>query len=75
MIICVLQRIFIQLLEPPIPPRDHLQGPTPQDDHLQPQQGHEKCFFETPHNEIKCVLCIKQSNFKFPCVRRVFANI
>ena len=21
--------------------------------------GHEKCIFETPHNEIKCVLSIK----------------
>ena len=25
--------------------------------------GHEKCIFETPHNEIKCVLSIKESNF------------
>ena len=25
--------------------------------------GHEKCIFETPHNEIKCVLGIKESNF------------
>ena len=26
-------------------------------------QGHEKCIFETPDNEIKCVLGIKESNF------------
>ena len=28
-----------------------------------PQIGHEKCIFETPHNEIKCVLSAKESNF------------
>ena len=47
--------IFIQLLESPIP---H------QDDHLQPRKGHEKRIFETLHNEIKCVLSVKESNFK-----------
>ena len=26
-------------------------------------KGHEKCIFETPHNEIKCVLSVKESNF------------
>ena len=26
-------------------------------------KGHEKCIFETPHNEIKCVFNIKESNF------------
>ena len=25
--------------------------------------GHEKCIFETPHNEIKCVLGITESKF------------
>ena len=29
----------------------------------QPRKGHEKCIFETLHNEIKCVLSIKESNF------------
>ena len=24
---------------------------------------HEKCIFENPHNEIKCVLNVKESNF------------
>ena len=24
---------------------------------------HEKCIFETPYNEIKCVLSVKESNF------------
>ena len=24
---------------------------------------HEKCIFETPQDEIKCVLSIKESNF------------
>ena len=23
----------------------------------------ERCIFETPHNEIKCVLSVKESNF------------
>ena len=27
------------------------------------RKGHEKCIFETPHNEIKCVLSIKELNF------------
>ena len=26
-------------------------------------EGHEKCIFETPHKEIKCVLSNKESNF------------
>ena len=26
-------------------------------------KGHEKCIFETPYNEIKCVLSVKESNF------------
>ena len=26
-------------------------------------KGHEKCIFETPHNEIECVLSVKESNF------------
>ena len=26
-------------------------------------KGHEKCIFEAPHNEIKCVLRIKDSKF------------
>ena len=26
-------------------------------------KGHEKCIFETLHNEIKCVLSVKESNF------------
>ena len=64
MIICVLKRILhkkkvilIQLLESPIPPFTAAGGtPTPPDDHLQPPKGHEKCIFETLHNEIKCVL-------------------
>ena len=35
--------------------------PVPLDDHLQPRKGHEKCIFETLHNEVKCVLSIKES--------------
>ena len=27
---------------------------------------HEKCIFETPHNEIKCVLSTKELNFGQP---------
>ena len=26
-------------------------------------KGHEKCIFETPHNEIKYVSSVKESNF------------
>ena len=26
-------------------------------------KGHEKCILETPHNDIKCVLSVKESNF------------
>ena len=33
------------------------------DDHLQPQKGHGNCIFETPHNEIKCVLSVEESSF------------
>ena len=33
------------------------------DDHLQPPKGHGKHIFETLHNEIKCVLIIKEPNF------------
>ena len=29
----------------------------------QRQKGHEKCISETPHNEMKCVLSFKESNF------------
>ena len=70
--------IFMQLLESPIPPLTAAalrmiicKRPVPPDHHLQeagpsfwqPQKGHEKCIFETLHNEIKCVLSIKGSNF------------
>ena len=27
------------------------------------EKVHEKCIFETPHNGIKCVLSMKESNF------------
>ena len=37
--------------------------PVPPVDHLQPQKGHEKSIFETLHNDIKCVLGIKESKF------------
>ena len=37
--------------------------PVPPHDHLRPQKGHEKCIFETLHNEIRCVLSVKESNF------------
>ena len=37
--------------------------PVPPDDYLQPREGHEKCIIETLHNEKKCVLSIKESNF------------
>ena len=30
---------------------------------IQRCKGHEKCIFETPHNEIEYVLSIKESNF------------
>ena len=26
-------------------------------------KGHKNCIFETPHNKIKCVLIVKESNF------------
>ena len=26
-------------------------------------KGSKKCIFETPYNEIKCVLSVKESNF------------
>ena len=29
----------------------------------QPRKGHVKCIFETLHNEINCVLSVKESNF------------
>ena len=35
----------------------------PQDVHLQQQKGHEKHIFETLHNEIKCVLSVKEDRF------------
>ena len=37
--------------------------PVPLDDHLIPRKGHEKCIFEALHNQIKCFLSIKESNF------------
>ena len=37
--------------------------PVPPDDHWQPRKGHEKCIFETLHNEMQCVLSNKESNF------------
>ena len=43
------------------PPDDHLQEAGPS--FCQPQKGQEKCIFETLHNEIECVLSIKESNF------------
>ena len=27
-------------------------------------KGHEKCIFETPYNEIKCVLSVRESYYK-----------
>ena len=68
----------MQLLESPIPPliaaaleMTICKKPVPPDHHLQEagpsfsqlRQGHEKCIFETLHNEIKCVLSVKESNF------------
>ena len=39
--------------------------PAPPDHHLQPRkEENEKCIFETVHNEIECVLSIKESNCK-----------
>ena len=70
--------IFMQLLESPIPPLTAAalrmticKRPVPLCHHLQeagpsfwqPRKGHEKCIFETLHNEIKCVLSVKESNF------------
>ena len=40
------------------PPDDHLQETGPS--FWQPQKGHEKCIFETLHNEIICVLSVKE---------------
>ena len=31
---------------------------------MQPPKGHEKCIFETLHNEIRCVVSINESNEK-----------
>ena len=44
----------------PAPTDDHLKEAVPPDDHLQP---HDKCIFEIPHNDVKCVLSMKESNF------------
>ena len=44
-----------------VPSDHHLQGAGPS--FWQLQKGHEKCIFETLHNEIKCVLSVKESNF------------
>ena len=78
MIICVLKRIlhkkmsiFMLLLESPIPPDHHLQEASPSGssfETVQPlilttKKRALKCIFETPHNEIKCVLIVKESNF------------
>ena len=45
------------------PPDDHLQEAGPS--LWQPRKGHKKCIFETPHNEIKCVLSVKEKRSKF----------
>ena len=65
MILCVLKRIlkknksiFMQLLESAILDH-HLQEVGPS--FRQPQKGHEKCIFETPHNKIKSVSEHKES--------------
>ena len=56
---------FHPTIKSSIPPFTAAQGtPVPPDDHLQPQKGHEKYIFETIHNEIKCVLSIKESKFQ-----------
>ena len=71
MVMCVLKRIlhkkksiFLQVLESRIPPLTAAarrmticKRPAPHFDH------HEKCIFETLHNEMKCVLSVKESNF------------
>ena len=44
----------------------------PLGDHLQPRKGHEKCIFETLHNEIKCVLSIRKSNFNWKKWVKIF---
>ena len=67
-ITCVLKRIlhnkqviFIQILESPSPPYCYfsvrkLSG-------VQWSKKHEKCIFESPHNDMKDVLSIRESNF------------
>ena len=53
------------------PRDDHLQEPGPSRSSfakgrpliLTTTRGHEKCIFDTLHNEIKCVLIVKESNF------------
>ena len=54
---------------PPIPPitvatamMDSRTAPAAPDDHLQ-EAGPSECIFETLHNNIKCALSIKESNF------------
>ena len=68
--ICVLKRISlfargqslrIIICKRPVPLDHHLQDAGPL--FWQPQNGHDKCVFETLHNEIKCVLRVKESNF------------
>ena len=44
-----------------VPPDHHLQEAGPS--FWQPRKEHEKSIFETLHNEIKCVLSVKESNF------------
>ena len=50
----------MQLLESPIPP---LTAAALRMIILATTKGHEKCIFETLHNEIKFVLSVKESNF------------
>ena len=54
-----------------VPVDHHLQEASPSDHHLQqagpsfwqPRTGHKNCILETPHNDLKCVLSVTESNF------------
>ena len=56
------KEVFIQLLESPISSNSPSEWSFARGrpSFWQPRKGHEKCIFETLHNEMKCVLSVKE---------------
>ena len=52
------------------PPDDHLQEAGPS--FWQLRKGHEKCIFETPHNEIKCVFWVSKNQISMKKRIKIF---